>query len=432
MTSSIRELLNKWSNECRNEVDKVLEVATIISISPNVHEYLEKEKERGRNIAEVTENLSLIEKHFEASLIQISPIDTLFDILRNAPDKTALRHLIHTLGDSVFLNEYNAAGREFLITADKIGTDRINRMLQENTTVSWREASPAFKTLEPESSEIAKEGLLILLETGMEYRGVVNSVLEIISNNKDLFKKLGESDLRLDEILPLISDKNICKTLSLSFEKDHKFTVACLGIWSEIEWKRYNDKNRLDALLAVASYRREECNESFESFAESLLDSDNITSIYLEYGLDGVRIWDAYVTKESGDLNRKTARSALDLYKEGFPAKDLYTPEDVQLAQWVNKFPFSKRIYSFLKKIGLTVNWVWILSVGLITLVFLFIMLIVVVKSLRIIYAPFKKRTIQTETIPDPAPRVVESLTPKQNILENETQNNTVEENEDD
>ena len=148
--------------------------------------------------------------------------------------------------------------------------------------------------------------------------------------------------------------------------------------------------------------------------------------------MDGVRIWDAYVTKESGDLNRKTARSALDLYKEGFPAKDLYTPEDVQLAQWVNKFPFSKRIYSFLKKIGLTVNWVWILSVGLITLVFLFIMLIVVVKSLRIIYAPFKKRTIQTETIPDPAPRVVESLTPKQNILENETQNNTVEENEDD
>ncbi len=430
MTASVRELLTKWANVCREEVGRVMDAAQVMSVSPNAKDYMIKQKENNRNSLEVTEDLILVGKTFEPSMIALAPVEKLLDIIVRVPDKTELRNLVYTLGDSTFLSEYEKSGTEFLIAAHEIGTDEISRMIKGNTSVSWREAVEAYKTLEPESSAIAKRGLLILLETDVEYHGVVNSTLEIIGYSEVLFRKIAALlHPKHDRILRLISDDAIRETLIDSFEANPDLTAACLKAWPDVIWKRYSDPNRLAALLTVAAYRREERNESFESFAQSLLAQDDANNIHLEFGLDGVRIWDAYVTKESGDVDRQFARNALELYRKGFPAKDLFTHEGVESAQLASWLPFAQlRIYNVIKKLGRTVS----LLFGIFLLIlFLFVILLILKKTLPIVRM-LKGRQERSAKIMQPqSPYEIKPFLPTQNILEDKNQNKMDKENED-
>lgn len=430
MTASVGELLTKWAAVCREEVSRLMDAAQVMSISPNAKDYMIEQKEKGRNSLEVNEDLILVGQTFESSLVALAPIEKLLDVIVRAPDKTELRYLVYTLGDSTFLSEYEKSGTEFLIAAHEIGTDEISRMIKGNTSVDWREAVEAYKTLEPESSATAKRGLLVLLETGVAYHGVVNSMLEIIGNSEALFRKIAELlNPKHDQILRLIGDEAIRGTLMDSFEANPELTAACLKTWPDVIWKRYGDPNRLAALLTVASYRREERNESFESFAQSLLDQDDVNNIHLEFGLDGVRIWDAYVTKESGDIDRQFARDALELYRKGFPAKDLFTHEGVESAQLAIWLPFAQlRIYNVIKKLGRTVS----LLFGIFLLIlFLFVILLILKKTLPIVRM-LKGRQERSAKIMQPqSPYEIKPFLPTQNILEDKNQNKMDKENED-
>ena len=83
-------------------------------------------------------------------------------------------------------------------------------------------------------------------------------------------------------------------------------------------------------------------------------------------GLDGVRLWDAYVTPSTGEHQRRLATKAIDLYKAGYPRDDLSKRGGLELAAFYSRLPLDLKLYNLFKPLGKAVYLVVVLLAVLI------------------------------------------------------------------
>ena len=92
--------------------------------------------------------------------------------------------------------------------------------------------------------------------------------------------------------------------------------------------------------MDVADYRLGERNQSLRDFAREIEEHDVLTPIRVEFGLNGVRLWDSYTWPSAGQHQRQQADSAIRLYREGFPIDALMTSEGLAQARVLQYVPF--------------------------------------------------------------------------------------------
>lgn len=410
MSESVHELLDKWADQCKDEVKRAMEASHVAALSPNARAYMLAEKEKGRNSQQIAEDMTIVGRTFESSLIASHPLEELLDIVFRAPDRRALQRLVYTLGNKVFMEEYAKGGSNFLEAAHIIGAEEVSRMVKGESTLNWQDAREAFLTLAPDVDPAVRRGLMLLLESGIPYRGVTTSSLEAAGRHEDLFLFLLDAFSHdPPRLLKLISDKDVRDVMRQCRSESEELTLACAREWTELTWKRYAEAERIQALNAAAAYRLKETNQSYDSFARSMQKQDELTLLYLETGVDGLRIWDTFVTAESGEVDRALAREALSFYKKGYPAESLMTRDGIDMARATSWLPIMKQdTFNMLIKLG-SFGWIVFWVIGLIVAIFLFWIILTILLKIRRSFRDSERREIMEKKRPVRIIREVET-----------------------
>ena len=141
----------------------------------------------------------------------------------------------------------------------------------------------------------------------------------------------------LGDLLKMIVDNpevvDVVDIVDQAYQKNPEVARACLHQWPVRTWDRYRDPDQFKALLAVSAYRLTERKQMAHDFAREIRERDELTPIFVDVGLNGVRIWDAYVGPAAGQHQREMAENAIALLKKDYPYKALLTREGLAEAQ---------------------------------------------------------------------------------------------------
>jgi hypothetical protein len=336
----VRAQLDEWSKLCRREAERMLDVAHLYTLLPNVREYSIQQGQKGRNTLEVVEELALVNEVFPVSLIRQTSIEQLLNMIMQAPDKQELERLAAEL-DTRLLDEYARHGRAVLIAAHALGVRMFLEVVRSGKRLHWADVQRAFEEYPRDLPDPARRGLLLLLLEGVVRTGVRPSTLQRIADHETAFLTLAPV-LKTDpgKLFETFANDQALQVIIEGYKKDAEITQACAKAWPVRTWERYKDKARRDALFQVARYRIMERQQSVEVFANEIGEQDELTFFYLDAGLDAVRLWDAHVGPQAGAHQRRIAKRAIELYKAGYPRDALLTVEGVKFADFCHRLPF--------------------------------------------------------------------------------------------
>ena len=336
----IHTLLRTWSDHCRKEVERMLGAVNIFAISPGIQDHIAEQTRRGRDTRMIIEGMILVGEVFEQDLINQAPLEQLQLMIVQAPDKMELSRLARELG-GILLREYAQHGRDVLVAAHRLGVPVFLEIIQTGDRLDWYDVHTEFEKFPRDMSEPARRGLLLALLEKTKPSGVATATLENIARHEQLFRVVAPIVTPDDEkLFRLFGHSSVVETVDRTYQKNPEAAQAFLSQWSFRTWERYRDTPRLDALLAVTDYRLTERKESVEDFARAIDERDELTHIFADAGLCGVRLWDAYVGLGSGQHQRKMAENAISLYKAGYPCDTLQTQEGLAEAQLYEYLPF--------------------------------------------------------------------------------------------
>lgn len=358
----VRDLLKRWSQHCRQEVDRMLDAARIFTLSPNIQAYVALQEEQGRNSREVVEEMMLVGEVFEDHMIARTPVVRLLDMIIYAPDRQELSRLAQAL-DNRLLREYERHGREVLLAAHTLGVDLFLEAMDASAELDWAGAQRAFEQYPHDMSDPARRGLLLLLLEELDYAGVPPSTLERIVRHETVFHALLPVLLASDreKLFEILANDQVSRLVEKGYTLHPEVMDAFVETWPSRTWRRYERESRFQALFTLAAYRLEERHQAASALAEEISQRDELTPIYEEVGLDGVRLWDAYVTSSTGEHQRGLAKQAIDLYKAGYPRDDLSERGRLRLAAFYSRLPFDLTLYNLLKPLGKAVYLVAVL-----------------------------------------------------------------------
>jgi hypothetical protein len=270
------------------------------------------------------------------------------------------------LGDRLLI-EHRRHGRALLSAAHIMGVPTFLALSRSGGKLDWRDAVTAFETLPRDATQATRDGLLLVVECGLDHRGIPTSALERISRVGDGFRSLVSIVPDRRRLLNLFGDDRLIELVTIGMAKDQPFTEAAARIWPTQVWQRYSrDGKRFDALYSIASYRRDEFGQPPDALAEEVAGQDELTPVYLDVGIEGVRLWDAHVTPGSGEHQRQLANRAIGLFKKGYPPNDLQTTEGVRLAEIFDWLPGGLSLYHVLAPLG---RWAFVLLGGFVLVV---------------------------------------------------------------
>ena len=385
LVEDARSLLHVWAQHCRQEVHRMLDAARISTLSPKIKAYIEQQEEKGRNTQEVAEEMILVGEVFEHHIIARTPVVQLLDMIIDAPDRRELSLLARAL-DNRLLREYEQHGREVLIAAHTLGVDLFLEVMDASVELDWADAQRAFEQYPHDMNEQARRGLLLLLSEELEYAGVPPSILARITRHEAVFRTLVPVLLEFDQekLFEIFAYDQVVRVVEKGYAQHADVMDAFVQAWPARTWRRYEREGRLQALFTLAAYRMEERRQSASNFATDISERDELTPMYEEVGLDGLRLWDAYVTPSTGEHQRRLAEQAISLYKAGYPREGLSTREGLELAASYNRFPLGLKLYNFFKPLGKAVYLAVVLLAVLIVAVPLLLFLKVGRKFVRI------------------------------------------------
>ena len=358
----VRSLLHAWSQHCRQEVDRMLDAARIFTLSPNIKAYIAQQEEQSRNSREVVEEMILVGEVFEDHMIARTPVVKLLDMIIYAPDRQELSRLAQAL-DNRLLREYERHGREVLLAAHTLGVDLFLEAMDASAELDWAGAQRAFEQYPHDMSDQARRGLLLLLLENLDYAGVPPSTLERIVRHETVFHALLPVLLAPDreKLFEILANDQVLSTVEKGYAQHPEVMDVFVETWPSRTWRRYERESRFQALFTLAAYRLEERHQAASALAKEISKRDELTPIYEEVGLDGVRLWDAYVTSSTGEHQRGLAKQAIDLYKAGYPRDDLSERGGLQLAAFYSRLPLDLTLYNLLKPLGKAVYLVAVL-----------------------------------------------------------------------
>lgn len=397
MEEDLRGLLHAWSQHCRQEVERMLDAARIYTLSPNVKAYIGEQEELGRDSREVVEEMILVGEVFEDHLIAQTPVGQLLDMIIYSPDRQELTLLAQALGTRL-LREYEQHGSAVLYAAHALGVELFLEAMDANAELDWATARRVFEQYPHDMNKHARRGLLLLLLDGMEYSGVPPSTLERIATHRAVFRKLIPVLLESDreKLFHILGDDQILNVVQKGYAQHPEFMDPFIETLPSRTWRRYEPDNRFQALFALAAYRVEERGQPASAFAGEIVQRDELTPLYRKVGLDGVRLWDAYVTPSTGEYQRALAEQAISLFRAGYPLADLTEPEGLELAAFYNRIPLlDLTLYNLLRPIGKAVY----LAFGIVALLIVATPVLIFLKvGRKIALGGSKRRPQDTDT----------------------------------
>lgn len=359
----VHDHLYTWSQHCRQEVERMLDAARTFTLSPNIKAYITQQDTQGRNTREIVEDMTLVAQVFEDHLIARVPFVKLFDMIIYAPDRQELSLLAQVL-DNRLLREYEQHGREVLVAAHTLGVELFLEAMDASADLDWPSAQRAFEQYPHDMNDQARRGLLLLLLEKLDYAGVPPSTLERIVRHEAVFRALLPVLLTSDreKLFDILAQDQVLRIVEKGYEQHAGVMDGFIEAWPSRTWKRYERESRFQALFILAAYRMEERRQPANAFAEEISQRDELTPIYEEVGLDGLRLWDVYVTPSTGEHQRRLAKQAIDLYKAGYPLDDLSEREGLELAALYNHIPLiNLKLYNLFKPLGKAVYLAFVL-----------------------------------------------------------------------
>ena len=353
LEADVRSLLHTWSQHCRQEVERMLDAARTYTLSPNIKAYIAQQEKKGRDTQEVVEDMVLVAQVFEDHLIARAPLVQLLDMIIYAPDRQELSRLAQAL-DNRLLREYEQHGGEVLVAAYTLGVDLFLEAMDANAELDWSSAQQAFEQYPHDMNDQARRGLLLLLLEKLDYAGVPPSTLERIVRHEAVFRSLVPVLLTSDreKLFEILAHDQVLRIVEKGYEQHAEVTDGFVETWPSRTWKRYERESRFQALFTLAAYRMEEHGQSASAFSEEISQRDELTPIYEEVGLDGLRLWDAYVAPATGEHQRGLAKQAIDLYKAGYPRDALSERGGLELAAFYSRLPLGLKLYNLFEPLG--------------------------------------------------------------------------------
>lgn len=351
--------LQTWSEHCRKEVERMLDAAHVFALSPSVRNYITEQTEKGRDTQEIIEDMHLVREVFGQGIIAQTSLGDLLMMIVHAPDKQELAHLAREL-DTWLLQEYDQHGREVLVAAHRLGAPIFLEIVRAGKKLDWYDVRKVFEKYPRNLSERARRGLVLALLEQVAIPGVAPATLENITRHEKLFRDVAPlvmSDTK--KLFRLFDTLSVVDIVNRAYQKNPEVTRACLRQWPVRTWERYRDQNRFNALLDVAAYRLTERKQSAHDFAREIGERDELTPIFVDVGLDGVRIWDAHVKPATGQHQRKMAKDAIALFKKGYPSEVLQTQESLSGVQLYEFLPFGigLQVFHKVRPLGIIAYW---------------------------------------------------------------------------
>lgn len=332
--------LRTWSEHCRKEVERMLDAARVFALSPSVQNYIAEQTQTGRHTQEIVEDMHLVGEVFGPEIIVQAPIGNLLTMLVHAPDRQELARLAREL-DSWLLQEYTEHGREVLVAAHLLGVPTFLEVVQAGKKLDWSDVRAVFERYPRDLSEPARRGLVLALQEQTAPSGVAPATLETIARHQSLFRLVAPLVVPdTEKLFRLFGSLSVVELVDQTLQKNAEAAQAFLSQWSVRTWERYRDPARFDALLSVAAYRLTERRQAADAFAREIGERDELTPVFVDVGLCGVQLWDAYVGTAAGQHQRQEADEAIRFYKAGYPCDALLTREGLQQARFYDFLPF--------------------------------------------------------------------------------------------
>jgi hypothetical protein len=202
--------------------------------------------------------------------------------------------------------------------------------------------------LSPKSPLDAKKGFFIALRQGLDLSPpwTENLFSALYQFQHTLTPLLQRTPIDLPKLKQVLADTRLLAMLqSLEQQRQDLFLALFDGL-STLEMHRYLAPERLQALLKLYQTLAQQQGMSAEQYVRTVQQEDSLLSIYLDYGVDGSHIWNQYINKESGQVQRNLAHKALDLYKNGWALEICLDAEAVNYADKLRSWPLGGVLFT--------------------------------------------------------------------------------------
>ena len=345
----VRDRLNGWTRHSRLEIERLLEAAEVASLSPQVKTYIQNEVGKGRNSREIVEDLLTVQTAYPPKMIRDISLRKLLGMRRSAEvlDNEEFRHLSSQL-ESRLLREFERHQGETFLAADLLGVSVFLEFIRSAENLDWFQVRTTFERYPADMSESARRGLLLAISEKVAQTGVPSTTLANIHRHSTLFREL-VSILSEDrtKLYRMFSDASILGVVDRAMHENPEAARSFVNHWRVQAWERYRDQKRFDALLEVADHRLSEGRQLASALAQETAGQDELTPIVLDVGICGLQIWDTYVGRSSGRLQRERATTAIQLYRSGYPCELVLTMDGLEDAELYDALPFGIGVVAF-------------------------------------------------------------------------------------
>ncbi len=345
----VRDRLNGWTRHSRLEIERLVEAAEVVSLSPQVKTYIQNEVGKGRNSREIVEDLLTVQTAYPPKMIRDISLRKLLGIRRSADvlDNEEFRHLSSQL-ESRLLQEFERHRREVFLAADLLGVSVFLEFIRSAENLDWFQVRTIFERYPPDMSESARRGLLLAINEKAAQTDVPSTTLANIHRHSTLFREL-VSVLPEDrtKLYQMFGDPSHLGIVNRAMHENPEAARSFVNHWKVQAWERYRNQKRLDALLEVVEHRLSKGRQLASELAQEMAGQDELTPIVLDVGICGLQIWDTYVGRSSGRLQRERATAAIQLYRNGYPCELVLTMEGLEDAKLYNALPFGIGVVAF-------------------------------------------------------------------------------------
>lgn len=331
----VSEVLSIYADNVANQTRRMLASMEFFRLHPGAEEFARREIERGRSADQVLEALQRVTQVFGPSQRDIS-IEEMLDIIVDVGDDDAIRTLVNEFG-AEFFSFYSHNRRDIARARQAVGSQSFQRTVQRGDLPKLIAALPTIERYATQDEAI-KAAVWELYQRNLPFENVSIDVLRRIGRDLNRFELVVNALEVQPEVLYRIfaSEDRLAEArraiISYPDLANPFYTSVPHHMWAFFadEWR---------SLAVLSRYRLEETGVGHERFFREVSQDTKILTVFREYGLDGVRIWDAYVTPEAGRTQREQAERALGYLARGYPADRVKDPDEFQVIAVFDRIP---------------------------------------------------------------------------------------------
>lgn len=371
----VREQLERWTGEFRSLLDTFMDTALLLE-NPAFAAFIEERIESGMSVREVADLSRQIHVCFGPLVHRAPSVEVMLDMMVLAPSREDLTRLRIALGPVIF-EVYAEHGRELLHALSSLGPQRLADMIRQDQ--DWRTFHRLSERYLPaNASEQARNGFRLCIEQNIPLEGIASpDFFEAVAAHRELFLFLAERKTPPARMSALLQRRSVPDFLTQVLHRDPVLASALVIELDPAALARLAAANRLSPLLQTHQVSQT-LSPRFPTGAlvRKIADDSALLNIAEEFGINGLKIFFAYVGPDSGTAHTRRALEALALYRQGAPLEICMDTERLATTQRYYSIPMiGPALYAFMYPVHRALPvlaYLLILSVLLIPLVFIF------------------------------------------------------------